>query len=95
MICPKWVAVLAQPIAIEDVLSYLLESVQLPERGSTVFEIGGPDQVSYGEIMREMRGSVIAPARDPGLRADAVLIEFVARPGNAFYARVGATRGQH
>lgn len=53
MICPKWVAVLAQPIAIEDVLSYLLESIELPERGSTVFEIGGPDQVSYGQIMRE------------------------------------------
>ncbi len=53
MICPKWVRVLAQPIAIEDVLAYLLESVELPGDGSKIFEIGGPDQVSYGQIMQE------------------------------------------
>lgn len=53
MICPKWVRVLAQPIAIEDVLAYLLEAVELPERDSKIYEIGGPDQVSYGEIMQE------------------------------------------
>ena len=52
MICPKWVRVLAQPIAIEDVLDYLLEAVDHPLNKSTTFEIGGPDQVSYGEIMR-------------------------------------------
>ena len=52
MICPKWVRVLAQPIAIEDVLAYLLEAVEFPLGDSTSFEIGGPDQVSYGEIMR-------------------------------------------
>ena len=53
MICPKWVGVRAQPIAIEDLLSYLLEAVDLPPNGSQIFEIGGPDQVSYGEIMKE------------------------------------------
>ena len=52
MICPKWVRVLAQPIAIEDVLEYLLEAVDYPLGQSATFEIGGPDQVSYGEIMR-------------------------------------------
>ncbi len=51
MICPKWVRVLAQPIAIEDVLSYLLEALNLPGDESVIFEIGGPDQISYGEIM--------------------------------------------
>jgi len=53
MICPKWVRVLAQPIAIEDVLNYLLEAIELPERDSKIYEIGGPDQVSYGQIMQE------------------------------------------
>jgi len=61
MICPKWVLVLAQPIAIEDVLAYLLESIELPDGDSKIFEIGGPDQVSYGQIMREY-------ARQRGLR---------------------------
>ena len=53
MICPKWVRVQAQPIAIEDVLAYLLAAVDVPVHASTVFEIGGPDQVSYGELMKE------------------------------------------
>jgi uncharacterized protein YbjT (DUF2867 family) len=53
MICPRWVRVLAQPIAIEDVLEYLVQALELPERSSVVFEIGGPDAVSYGDIMRE------------------------------------------
>lgn len=52
MICPKWVRVVAQPIAIEDVLDYLIEALELPIGTSEIFEIGGPDQVSYGEIMQ-------------------------------------------
>ncbi len=61
MICPKWVGVLAQPIAIEDVLECLVDSIDVPSAGSQVFEIGGPDQVSYGQIMKEY-------ARQRGLR---------------------------
>ena len=61
MICPRWVSTPAQPIAIEDVLDYLLAALGLPEGESRVFEIGGPDQVSYGDIMREY-------ARQRGLR---------------------------
>ncbi len=52
MICPKWVRVKAQPIAIEDVLAYLIEAQGLPIGKTVVFEIGGPDQMSYGEIMQ-------------------------------------------
>jgi len=61
MICPRWVEVKAQPIAIEDVIAYLVEVLELPTEQSAVYEIGGPDQVSYGEIMREY-------ARQCGLR---------------------------
>jgi hypothetical protein len=53
MICPSWVQVKAQPIAVEDVVAYLVASLDLPGEGSQVFEIGGADQVSYAEIMRE------------------------------------------
>jgi uncharacterized protein YbjT (DUF2867 family) len=53
MICPRWVRVMAQPIAVEDLLSYLLEALDLPDGPSQIYEIGGPDQVSYGQIMHE------------------------------------------
>lgn len=53
MICPRWVHVKAQPIAIEDLLAYLVAALDLPTSVSQVFEIGGPDQVSYGQIMQE------------------------------------------
>jgi uncharacterized protein YbjT (DUF2867 family) len=61
MICPRWVRVLAQPIAVEDLLDYLVQVLDLPDGDSRIFEIGGPDQVSYGDIMREY-------ARQRGLR---------------------------
>jgi uncharacterized protein YbjT (DUF2867 family) len=61
MICPQWVEVKAQPIAIEDVVAYLMAALELPVKQSVAFEIGGPDQVSYGEIMQEY-------ARQCGLR---------------------------
>ncbi|MBS0262996.1 MAG: NAD(P)H-binding protein, partial [Planctomycetes bacterium] len=53
MICPLWVQVKAQPIAVEDLLEYLGAALDLPDGPSQVYEIGGPDQVSYGEIMQE------------------------------------------
>lgn len=53
MIAPRWVAVKTQPIAIEDLIAYLLAAAELPVLESRVFEIGGADVVSYGEIIRE------------------------------------------
>ena len=61
MICPRWVGVKAQPIAVEDVVAYLVQALELPVGNEAVFEIGGADQVSYGEIMQEY-------ARQCGLR---------------------------
>jgi uncharacterized protein YbjT (DUF2867 family) len=52
MICPRWVATLTQPIAIADVVSYLDAALELPGTTSPIFEIGGPEVVSYGEMMR-------------------------------------------
>ena len=53
MITPRWVRVQAQPISIGDLLQFLLKAIDLPVAESKVFEIGGRDQVSYGEIMGE------------------------------------------
>jgi uncharacterized protein YbjT (DUF2867 family) len=52
MVCPRWVATLTQPIAIDDVLAYLMAALDLPPNGG-VFEIGGSEVVSYGDMMRE------------------------------------------
>jgi len=53
MIAPSWVSVPAQPIAIGDLLNYLLAALNLPAETSRVFEIGGCERVSYGGLMRE------------------------------------------
>jgi uncharacterized protein YbjT (DUF2867 family) len=53
MICPAWLATPTQPIAIADVVAYLAAAVDLPPGPPRIFEIGGPDKVSYGAIMRE------------------------------------------
>ena len=53
MVCPRWVATPTQPIAVDDVLAYLVAALDVPETGNRVFEIGGPDVVSYGDMMRE------------------------------------------
>jgi uncharacterized protein YbjT (DUF2867 family) len=54
MVMPRWVGVTAQPIAIGDVLAYLRAALEVENshRNLTI-EIGGPDQVSYGDLMRE------------------------------------------
>ena len=52
MITPRWVEVQAQPIAINDLLAYLVESLELPAE-SRVFEIGGAERASYGDLMQE------------------------------------------
>ncbi len=61
MVTPRWVRVLAQPIAINDMLAYLVAARELPATGSAMFEVGGPDVVSYADLMREY-------ARQRGLR---------------------------
>ena len=52
MIAPRWVSIEAQPIAVGDLLAYLLSALDLPP-ANRVFEIGGADRVSYGGLMEE------------------------------------------
>jgi uncharacterized protein YbjT (DUF2867 family) len=53
MVTPRWVRVLAQPIAIEDVLAYLLAALDREPVGGELYEIGGADRVTYLELMQE------------------------------------------
>ena len=52
MTTPKWVSMPAQPIAIDDLIAYLMAALRLPVSAYRIFEIGGADQVSYADIMR-------------------------------------------
>lgn len=69
MICPAWLATPTQPIAVDDVVAYLVAAAEIPlvpsgkgaRNESKIYGIGGPDRVSYGDIMREY-------ARQRGLR---------------------------
>jgi uncharacterized protein YbjT (DUF2867 family) len=61
MICPRWLATPTQPIAVKDVLAYLLEAMDLPPGESRIFEIGSRDVVTYGQLIQEY-------ARQRGLR---------------------------
>ena len=58
-VAPRWVNTAAQPIAIEDVVEYLVAALDHP--GDAIFEIGGDDRLSYGDVIREY-------ARQRGLR---------------------------
>ena len=51
MVTPKWVTTKSQPIAISDVLDYLVRAIEAPKPLTGIYEIGGPDIVSYAEMM--------------------------------------------
>lgn len=68
MIAPRWVRTRCQPIAIRDVLSYLLAALEVPAR-SAVVEIGGADVMTYEEMM--LRYAAIR-----GLRRRIVVVPF-------------------
>ncbi len=51
MVTPKWVYVKSQPIYIEDLLAYLVKTLELDVPQSCIYEIGGADVVSYKQIM--------------------------------------------
>ena len=53
MLCPRWLTTPTQPIAVDDVLAYLLAAKDLPQGESRIFEIGGTDVTTYGDVIRE------------------------------------------
>lgn len=61
MLCPLWLKTPTQPIAVDDVLKYLLAALDLPAGESRIFEIGCEDITTYGGIIKEY-------ARQKGLK---------------------------
>jgi uncharacterized protein YbjT (DUF2867 family) len=61
MLCPRWLTTPTQPIAVDDVLAYLVAAKDLPPSESRIFEVGGTDVSTYGDLIREY-------ARQRGLR---------------------------
>ena len=70
MVTPRWVSVQAQPIAIADVIAYLVAALDVPLDASRVFEIGGAEITSYRGLMEEY-------ARQRGLRRLFVPVPFL------------------
>jgi uncharacterized protein YbjT (DUF2867 family) len=52
MICPRWLYTRAQPIAIRNVLDYLVAALDSPESTGRIIEIGGADVLTYGDLLR-------------------------------------------
>ncbi|MFF9481740.1 SDR family oxidoreductase [Streptomyces sp. NPDC014733] len=75
MITPSWVATRTQPIAVRDVLRYLVGCATLPDDVSRAFDIGGPDVLTYRDMMQRYarvaglpgRFIVSVPVLTPGL----------------------------
>jgi uncharacterized protein YbjT (DUF2867 family) len=53
MICPRWVLTKCQPIAVGDVVEYLAKSIDVKETEGKIFDIGGPDVLTYVDMMRK------------------------------------------
>ena len=52
MICPRWVYTKIQPTAIDDVMSYMVGALEVPESAGRIIEIGGADIQTYGDMMK-------------------------------------------
>jgi len=54
LVGPDWLDNLAQPIAVDDVVEYLIAALDIPLDGETVYEIGGADQVRYRDLVDQV-----------------------------------------
>jgi uncharacterized protein YbjT (DUF2867 family) len=51
MICPRWVVTQTQPIAVDDVMAYLVAAITSPESTGRTIDIGGPEILTYRDMM--------------------------------------------
>jgi uncharacterized protein YbjT (DUF2867 family) len=51
MVCPKWVLTKCQPIALDDVITYLVKAIEVEQTKGKTFDIGGLDTLNYKEMM--------------------------------------------
>lgn len=53
MVTPRWVRSRTQPIALDDLLQYLVRALEAPETAGRTFDVGGPEALSYRQMMRQ------------------------------------------
>jgi uncharacterized protein YbjT (DUF2867 family) len=63
MVVPKWAHNRIQPVAVRDVLRYLVGCAELPGEVNRTFDIGGPDVLTYVEMMRRYAAVAGLPRR--------------------------------
>jgi uncharacterized protein YbjT (DUF2867 family) len=69
LVCPAWFYSLAQPIAIRDVLGYLIAALNVPESAGRSIEIGGPTRLTYADML-------LGYARERGLKRSLIRTPF-------------------
>ena len=96
MVTPMWVDTRIQPIAVRDVLRYLVGAASLPPGVSRRFDIGGPDVLTYADMMRRYAAVAGAAAARPDPRpgAHAAAVVALGRPGDAGTQRPGQAAGR-
>jgi uncharacterized protein YbjT (DUF2867 family) len=93
MVVPKWVSTRTQPIAVDDVIRYLVGVADEPRAFGQVFEIGGPDQLTYLEML-EIASEVSNGRRVPIIRVP-VLTPRLSSYWLSFVTDVDATTGRN
>ena len=93
MVVPRWVSTKTQPIAVDDVVRYLVGVADEPEAYGRVFEIGGPEQLTYLEML-EVASEVSTGHRVPIVRVP-VLTPRLSSYWLAFVTDVDVTTGRN
>ena len=63
MVCPKWVLTKSQPISVDDVVTYLIKSIELEDTANKDFDIGGPKILSYIDMMKRYSAVLNKPLK--------------------------------
>src|SRR5215207_730030 len=63
MVCPKWVLTKSQPISVDDMVTYLIKSIELKDTANKDFDIGGPEILSYVDMMKRYSAILNKPLK--------------------------------
>lgn len=81
LVCPAWFFSEAQPIAIRDVLSYLVDAIKTSESSGRMIEIGGPTRLTYADML-------IGYAKERGLKRKLIRTPFYAPRLSAYWVHM-------
>jgi uncharacterized protein YbjT (DUF2867 family) len=81
LICPAWFFSVAQPIAVRDVLSYLIDALKTPESSGRMLEIGGATRLTYADMLLEY-------AKERGLKRILIRTPFYAPRLSAYWVHM-------